>query len=84
MNEKFTKGEKITYQNDTGHVNFIGDKYITMSLNRRKDNNSLHGYKETNLLIYREYWKDIVYHDREKVSEESIYKSQENRYEDIQ
>jgi hypothetical protein len=84
MNQKFTKGEKITYQNDTGHVNFIGDKYITMSLNRRKDINSMWGYKETNLLIYRTHWKDIVYHDREKVSEESIYKSQENRYEDIQ
>ena len=66
MNEKFIKGEKITYQDDTGHVNFIGDKYITMSLNRRPDSNSMHGYKETNLLIYRTYWKDIVYHDRDK------------------
>ena len=66
MTQKFTKGEKITYQNDTGHVNFIGDNYITMSLNRRKDSNSLHGYKESNLLIYRQYWEDIVYHDREE------------------
>ena len=84
MNQPFTKGEKITYQNDTGHVNFIGDNYITMSLNRREDSNSLHGYKETNLLIYRTYWKDIVYHDREKVQEESIYKAQQYRYTDIQ
>ena len=84
MTQKFTKGEKITYQNDTGHVNFIGDNYITMSLNRRKDSNSLHGYKETNLLIYRTYWNDIVYHDREKVQEESIYKAQQYRYTDIQ
>ena len=66
MKEKFIKGEKITYQNDTGHVNFIGTDYITMSLNRRPDSNSLHGYKETNLLINRIYWKDIVYHDREE------------------
>ena len=66
MHQKFTKGEKITYQDDTGHVNFIGTDYITMSLNRREDSNSLHGYKETNLLINRIYWKDIVYHDRDK------------------
>ena len=66
MQQKFIKGEKITYQDDTGHVNFIGDKYITMSLNRRKDINSMWGYKETNLLIYRQYWKEIVYHDRDK------------------
>ena len=51
MTQKFIKGEKITYQNDTGHVNFIGEEYITMSLNRREDSNSMHGYKETNLLI---------------------------------
>ena len=84
MQQKFIKGEKITYQDDTGHVNFIGEEYITMSLNRREDSNSLHGYKETNLLIYRTYWKDIVYHDREKVQEESIYKAQQYRYTDIQ
>ena len=55
-----------------------------MSLNRRPDSNSMHGYKETNLLIYRTYWKDIVYHDREKVQEERIYKAQQYRYTDIQ
>lgn len=63
---KFIKGEKISYQDDTGEVNFIGDDYITMSLNRREDSNSLHGYKETNLLIYRGYWEGIIYHDRDK------------------
>lgn len=66
MKPPFIKGEKISYQDDTGHVNFIGSEYITMSLNRYEDSNSLHGYKETNLLIYRNYWKDIVYHDRDK------------------
>ena len=63
---KFIKGEKISYQDDTGEVNSIGDDYITMSLNRREDSNSLHGYKETNLLIYRGYWEGIIYHDRDK------------------
>jgi hypothetical protein len=66
MQEKFIKGEKISYQSDTGQVNFIGDQYITMSMNRREDDNSLHGYRESNLLIYRDNWKDIVYHDREE------------------
>ena len=64
MHQKFTKGEKITYQDDTGHVNFIGEEYITLSLNRREDSNSLHGYKETNLLINNCYWDKIIYHDR--------------------
>ena len=66
MQEKFIKGEKISYQSDTGQVNFIGDQYITMSMNRREDTNSLHGYQESNLLIYSDNWKDIVYHDREE------------------
>ena len=66
MHQKFIKGEKITVNDDTGVINFIGTDYITMSLNRRPDSNSMHGYKETNLLIYRTYWKDIVYHDRDK------------------
>ena len=26
---KFIKGEKISYQDDTGEVNFIGDDYVS-------------------------------------------------------
>ena len=44
---------------EEGHINFIGDQYITVSMNRREDPNSMHGYKETNVLVYPHEWDDM-------------------------
>lgn len=64
MHEKFIRGERITVGDDTGKINFIGDKYITLTTHEWEDVNTLSGNRQTNVLIYRSYWKDIIYHDR--------------------
>ena len=66
MHQKFIKGEKITVNDDTGVINFIGTDYITITTNQWDDQNTLSGNRQTNVLVYRNYWKDIVYHDRDK------------------
>lgn len=66
MHQKFIKGEKITVNDDTGVINFIGSEYITITTNQWDDQNTLSGNRQTNVLVYRNYWKDIVYHDRDK------------------
>ena len=48
---------------EEGHINFIGDSYITVSMNRREDPNSMHGYKETNVLVYPHEWDDMEIED---------------------
>ncbi len=66
MLPKFTKGERITVNDDTGVINFIGSEYITLTTNQWDDPNTLSGNRQTNVLVYRNDWKDIVYHDRDK------------------
>ncbi len=62
----FIKGEKITVKDDTGRVNFIGDEYITLTTHQWDNPNTLHGYSQTNVLINRNDWKEVVYHERDK------------------
>ena len=66
MQPKFIKGEKITCKDDTGRVNFIGDKYITLTTNEWEDSNTLSGNRQTNVLIYPNDYDKIIYHDRDK------------------
>ena len=60
----FIKGEKISVKDDTGIVNFIDDKYITITTNQWEDPNTLSGNRQSNLLINNKYWDEIIYHDR--------------------
>ena len=54
------KGQKVRLKSgEEGYINFIGDEYITVSMNRREDPNSMHGYKETNVLVYPHEWDDM-------------------------
>ena len=62
----FIKGEKISVKDDTGVVNFIDDKYITITTNQWEDCNTLSGNRQTNLLVYPNDYKHIIYHDRDK------------------
>ena len=48
----FIKGEKISVKDDTGIVNFIDDKYITITTNQWEDPNTLSGNRQSNLLVY--------------------------------
>ena len=58
------RGMKVRLKSgEEGHINFIGDQYITVSMNRREDPNSMHGYKETNVLVYPHEWDDMEIED---------------------
>ena len=48
---------------EEGHINFIGDQYITVTTNRWEDPNSMHGYRETNVLVYPTEWDDMEIED---------------------
>ena len=62
--KSFEPGMKVRLKTgEEGTVNFIGDQYITVSCNRREDPNSMHGYKETNVLVYPHEWEDMWIED---------------------
>ena len=62
--KSFEPGMKVRLKTgEEGIVNFIGDQYITVSMNRREDPNSMHGYKETNVLVYPHEWEDMWIED---------------------
>jgi len=62
--KSFEPGMKVKLKTgEEGTVNFIGDQYITVSCNRREDPNSMHGYKETNVLVYPHEWEDMWIED---------------------
>ena len=60
----FIKGERITVNNEHGKVNFIDEKYITLTTHEWEDSNTLSGNRQTNVLIYPCNHKNIIYHDR--------------------
>ena len=58
------KGMKVKLKDgEVGTINFICDQYITVSCNRHDDPNTMHGYKETNVLVYPADWDDIYIED---------------------
>ena len=65
LDPKFIKGEKITCKDDTGRVNFIDKKYITITTNEWEDSNTLSGNRQTNVLVYPTDYDKIIYHERE-------------------
>ena len=48
---------------EEGTINFISDDYITVSMNRIEDPNTMHGYKESNVLVYPHEWDDMEIED---------------------
>lgn len=48
---------------EEGTINFISDDYITVSMNRRDEPGTMHGYKESNVLVYPHEWDDMEIED---------------------
>ena len=44
---------------ESGLITFVCDDYITVSTNRWEDENSMHGYRETKVLVYPHEWDDM-------------------------
>ena len=48
---------------EAGLITFVCDDYITVSTNRWEDPNSMHGYRETVVLVYPHDWEDMYIED---------------------
>ena len=48
---------------EEGTINFISDDYITVSMNRRDEPGTMHGYRESNVLVYPHEWDDMEIED---------------------
>ena len=54
------RGQKVRLKSgEEGIIDFVCDQYITVSTNRWEDANSLHGYRETKVLLYPHEWDDM-------------------------
>ena len=54
------RGQKVRLKSgEEGIIDFVCDQYITVSTNRWEDPNSMHGYRETKVLVYPHEWDDM-------------------------
>ena len=53
---KFNVGDHVKCGDDEGFITFVGDPYFTLCVRQWEDPNSMHGYRQCNLLIYRNDW----------------------------
>jgi len=63
--DDWNEGEYITWRDHSGYVNFIGKEYITMCIREYcdPDNDGANCKRETkqvNLLIYPDYWHEVI------------------------
>ena len=63
----FMKGELIEVKNDIGRINFICEEYITVTTKHEKNDTYKKGYKETNVVVSKTYWKEIKFITREQL-----------------
>lgn len=63
----FIKGELIEVKNDIGRINFISDEYITITTKHEDNQNFKSGYKQTNVVVSKAYWKEIKFITREEL-----------------
>jgi uncharacterized protein YkvS len=58
------KGMKVRLKSgDEGVINFIGDDYITVTTHQWEKEDTLHGYQQTNVLVYPNEWEDMEIED---------------------
>ena len=55
----FKVGDHVRIGDDEGFITFIDALYFTLCVRQWEDKNSLHGYRQCNVLIYRTYWDKV-------------------------
>jgi len=53
---KFNVGDHVKCGDDEGFITFVGDPYFTLCVRQWEDPNSMNGYRQCNVLIYRNDW----------------------------
>jgi hypothetical protein len=63
--DDWIEGECITWRGHRGFVNFICDEYITLTIKEycipdQSAWNCIRNPNQVNLLVYREYWHEVI------------------------
>ena len=77
----------VRWRNDEGWVYFVGDEYLTIEVSvKDKPDELVNMHKKVHCLVvcHQWYWNELQYVKNRRPPDISEYKSQENRYQDIQ
>ncbi len=55
----FKVGDHVRLGDDEGFITFIDTLYFTLCVRQWEDKESMHGYRQCNVLIYRTYWDKV-------------------------
>ena len=55
----FKVGDHVRIGDDEGFITFIDALYFTLCVRQWEDKNSMHGFRQCNVLIYRNYWDKV-------------------------
>ena len=55
----FKVGDHVRIGDDEGFITFIDALYFTLCVRQWEDKNSMHGFRQCNVLIYRTYWDKV-------------------------
>ena len=63
--QEFFPGQSVSYREHSGYVNFISEKYITICIKeycipKEDAQNCRRNCAQVNLLVFREYWDEVV------------------------
>ena len=58
-NFPFAVGDRVRLNDDEGFITFIDTQYFTLCVREWEDKNSMHGFRQCNVLIYRSYWDKV-------------------------
>ncbi len=59
MKLPFKKGDHVQYEGKTCLITFVCPDYISVCTQQWPDENTLHGYKQVNVVVHRTYWDTI-------------------------
>ena len=55
----FKVGDQVRIGDDEGFITFIDALYFTLCVRQWEDKNSMHGFRQCNVLIHRTYWDKV-------------------------
>ncbi len=59
MKFPFNVGDQVIIDDEKGFITFIDTLYFTLCVRQWEDDNSLHGVRQVNVLIYRKDWDRV-------------------------
>jgi len=56
-------GMPVKFREDTGHIRFISDHYITITVRKIEDKEYRNGYREVNIVVRMQDWDELEIED---------------------